>query len=199
MSEPENESAKSVAPQADPTASPEAPTQAGTDDVAASPPPVDLLAEAKADAAKWREQLLRTAADFDNYRKRARREVDEAQKRGSEDLLKTFLPVFDNLERAAMHADTSNDAKAIGDGVKMVIKQFVDTLARVNIVRIVTVGTPFDPLLHEAIQQIETADQPPGTVVAEVAPGYKLGEKLLRAAMVVVAKPPSGKSAEALS
>ncbi|MFI5302707.1 MAG: nucleotide exchange factor GrpE, partial [Polyangiales bacterium] len=116
--------------------------------------------------------------------------------KGVEDLLKTLLPVFDNLERAASHAEGATDSKAIADGVKMVIKQFVDTLARLNVVRVSTIGSAFDPLIHEAIQQIETADHAPGTVVAEVAPGYKLGEKLMRAAMVVVAKPPTAKVVE---
>ena len=152
---------------------------------------VDPLAEAKADTARMREQLLRTAADFDNYRKRSRREVEDAYKKGSEELLRTLLPVFDNMERAVMHAEQTDDSKAIADGVKMVLKQFVDTLARLGITRVPTVGNSFDPLIHEAIQQVETVEHAPGTVVAEVAPGYKMGDRLIRAAMVVVAKPPS--------
>ncbi|GAC1353185.1 MAG: hypothetical protein NVS3B20_19480 [Polyangiales bacterium] len=155
----------------------------------------DPLAEAKAETAKVRDQLLRTAADFDNFRKRTRREVEDAQRRGSEELLRSILPVFDNLERAALHADQGADAKAIADGVRMVLKQFVDTLSRVGIQRVTTVGNPFDPLLHEAIQQVETADHAPGTVMAEVAPGYKLGDRLVRAAMVVVAKPKTSEEA----
>ena len=99
------------------------------------------------------------------------------------------MPVFDNLERAVVHAGQASDAKAVADGVGMVLKQFGDTLGKVGIKRIPAVGGPFDPSLHEAIQQVETNDHPAGTIVAEVQPGYTLGDRLVRAAMVVVAKP----------
>jgi len=151
---------------------------------------VDPLEEAKAEIARVRDQLLRTAADFDNFRKRTRRELDDALKRGREELLRELLPVFDNLERAVVHAGQASDAKAVADGVGMVLKQFVDTLGRIGIKRVPTVGSAFDPTQHEAIQQLETDEHPPGTVVAEVQPGYAMGDKLVRAAMVVVAKPP---------
>jgi molecular chaperone GrpE len=151
---------------------------------------VDPLEEAKAEIARVRDQLLRTAADFDNFRKRTRREIDDALKRGREELLRELLPVFDNLERAVVHAGQASDAKAVADGVGMVLKQFVDTLGRIGIKRVPTVGSAFDPTQHEAIQQLETDEHPPGTVVAEVQPGYAMGDKLVRAAMVVVAKPP---------
>ena len=107
--------------------------------------------------------------------------------------MKNLLPVFDNLERAVVHAEQAADAKAIADGVRMVLKQFVDTLGRIGIKRIGGVGSPFDPMVHEAVQQVETADSPPGTVIAEVAPGYIMGDKLVRAALVVVAKAPQPK------
>jgi molecular chaperone GrpE len=155
------------------------------------PPPPDPLVEAKAELGKMRDQLLRTAADFDNFRKRSRRDLEEATKKGAEDLLRNLLPVFDNLERAVLHAEQSNDSKAIADGVRMVLKQFADTLGRTGITRVPAVGTPFDPLVHEAIQSVETSEHEAGTVVAEVAPGYKFGDRLVRAAMVVVAKPPA--------
>jgi molecular chaperone GrpE len=160
----------------------------------ASDPEGGPVTDARAEATRLREQLLRTAADFDNFRKRARREVEDAHRKGAEELLRTLLPVFDNLERAVLHAEQAADAKAIADGVRMVLRQFGDTLDRVGIKRILTVGLPFDPLVHEAIQQVETAEHPPGTVIAEVAPGYKYGDRLVRAALVVVAKPPSTRS-----
>jgi molecular chaperone GrpE len=160
-----------------------------------APAQPDPLEVAKAEAAKLKDQLLRTAADFENYRRRSRREVDDAQKKGSEELLRALLPVFDNLERAVVHAEQSTDAKAIAEGVKMVLKQFTDSLGRAGIKRVAGVGQPFDPLLHEAIQQVETDDQPSGTVVAEVQPGYSFGDRLVRAAMVVVARPRAKPSA----
>jgi molecular chaperone GrpE len=147
------------------------------------------LEEAQAEVARIRDQLLRTAADYDNFRKRTRREIDDAHKRGKEELLRELLPVFDNLERAVVHAGQASDAKAVADGVGMVLKQFQDTLGKVGIKRIPAVGGPFDPSLHEAIQQVETNDHPAGTIVAEVQPGYAMGDRLVRASMVVVAKP----------
>src|SRR5215471_6970666 len=152
--------------------------------------PADPLQEARAEASRLKDQLLRTAADYDNFRKRTRRELDDAQKRGREELLRELLPIFDNLERAVVHAEQASDAKAVADGVGMVLKQFVDTLGKIGIRRVPTVGSAFDPNLHEAIQQIETNDHPAGTVVAEVQPGYALGDRLLRAAMVIVSKWP---------
>lgn len=152
----------------------------------------DEAAALRAEAAEAREKLLRTAAEFDNFRKRTRRDLEEAERRGREALLRDLLPVFDNLERALVVANQATDVKAVADGVGMVLKQFTDTLERGGIRRVATMGTPFDPQVHEAIQQVETAEQPPGTVVAEVRGGYAMGERLVRAAMVVVAKPPSG-------
>lgn len=159
----------------------------------------DPLAEARAEAARMKEQWVRTAADFDNFRKRTRRELEDTRKAGREDLLKELLPVFDNLERAATSAQRAQDVKAVAQGLEMVLRQFTDTLGRSGIAKVPSVGHPFDPSVHEAIQQIETDEHPPGTVVAEVQPGYRQGERLVRAAMVVVAKPKPGGGDEASS
>jgi molecular chaperone GrpE len=147
--------------------------------------------EAEKRAAALKDQLLRLAADFDNYRKRSRREVEDATLAGREGLLRDLLPVFDNLERATSHADKASDVQAFANGIEMVMRQFGDTLKRVGIERITTVGQPFDPSLHEAIQQMETSEFPAGTVAAEIQGGYRFGERLVRPAMVVVAKAPS--------
>jgi len=151
----------------------------------------DPLATALEENKRLRDQLLRTAADFDNFRKRTKREVTEANERGREDLLKELLPVFDNLERASEHAKSATDVTALLDGIELVTKQFVDTLARAGIEKINALGQPFDPSLHEAIQQIETSDVPAGSVANQVQAGYRLGGRLLRPCMVVVAKAPS--------
>jgi molecular chaperone GrpE len=151
----------------------------------------DPLAEARADAQRMKEQWMRTAADFDNYRKRSRRELEDTRKAGREELLKELLPVFDNLERAVQSAQRAQDVKAVADGLAMVLRQFLDTLGRANITKVPSVGKQFDPAVHEAIQQVETDEHPPGTIVAEVQPGYVQGDRLVRAAMVVVAKPKS--------
>ncbi len=149
---------------------------------------LDPLEAAKAEAAKLRDQLLRTAADFDNFRKRSRRELADMEKRAREDLIKELLPVFDNLERATAHAETATDVKALADGIGLVKRQFLDTLSKIGIERIKAQGLPFDPAFHEAVQQFETADHAPGTVIHEVQAGYMQGDKLVRPAIVVVAK-----------
>ena len=148
----------------------------------------DPRALAQADAARYREQLLRTAADFDNFRKRSRRELEDAQRRGKEQAVKELLPVFDNLERASKHAESATEVGTVNEGLRMVLKQFADSTARIGVRRVPTVGEPFDPSVHEAIQHLESADFAAGLVLAEVLPGYLLGEHLLRAAMVVVSK-----------
>lgn len=152
-------------------------------------PSADPLAEAQAEAARMKDQWVRTAADFDNFRKRSRREIEDTRKAGKEDLLKDFLPVFDNLERAIDSAQRASDLKGVAEGLQMIHRQFIDTLARTGIQRVASVGEQFDPTHHEAIQQIESDEQPAGTVVAEVLPGYMHGDRLIRAAMVVVSKP----------
>jgi molecular chaperone GrpE len=155
---------------------------------AAAPVEQDPLELAKAEQAKLKDQLLRTLADFDNFRKRSRRELVDAERRGRDDLLKEFLPVFDNLDRASAHAETATDVKALADGIGLVMRQFADTLSKVGIERIAAVGQPFDPAVHEAVQQMETSDFEPGTIAAEVQAGYRNTEKLIRPALVVVAK-----------
>lgn len=167
---------------------------------------VDPLAQAQADAALMKDKLMRMAADFDNFRKRSRREVSDAEKKGRDSLLHDLLPVFDNLERATSHANSTlgegggqgaaDDASLRGllDGISLVTKQFHDALARLGIERIESVGQPFDPSLHEAIQHLETNDFAPGCIAAEVQPGYRQGERLVRPAMVVVAKAPPATS-----
>ena len=150
--------------------------------------PTDPLAQAQAEAARLKDAWMRTAADFDNFRKRTRRELEEARRSGREDLLRVLLPVFDNLGRAIQSAQRSTDLKAMSDGLAMVQRQFIEALGREGISKVPTVGHAFDPGMHEAIQQVETDEHPAGTVIAEVQPGYMQGERLMRAAMVVVAR-----------
>lgn len=159
------------------------------EETAAPAPPADPIAEAKAEALRFKEQWMRSAADFDNFRKRSRKELEDTRKAGREELLKDLLPVFDNLERAMTSAERATEVKPVSDGLKMVLRQFTDTLGRSGITKVPTVGNLFDPGLHEAIQQVESDEHPAGTVVAEVQPGYLQGDRLVRAAMVVVAKP----------
>jgi molecular chaperone GrpE len=133
------------------------------------------------------ERLLRSAAEFDNFKKRTLKEKEDVQKFGSEKLLKDLLPVMDNLERALDHAE-QHDLKSVVEGVRLVHKLFESTLSRYGVVGFSAVGKPFDPSVAEALMQQES-DEPPGTVVSEMARGYRLNERLLRPAAVVVAKP----------
>jgi molecular chaperone GrpE len=145
---------------------------------------------------KLRDQLMRTAADFDNFRKRTRRDLEEARQRAKDDLIRDLLPVFDNLERASQTVGGASDLGSVVEGVRMVLKLFEDTLERIGMARVPALGQRFDPAVHEAIQQKETDEHPPGTVITEVAAGYRFGERLVRPAMVVVARKPAEKPAE---
>jgi len=157
--------------------------------------PPDPMVALAAERDKLKDQALRTLADFDNYRKRTQREKQDEYRRGKEEVLRDLLPVFDNLERAASSARPDADVAAIATGIKMVLKLFEDTLTRVGGKRVVAVGTPFDPNVHEAIAQIDSAEHPAGTIAQEFVPGYQLGERLLRPAMVAVSKGPAAPEA----
>jgi molecular chaperone GrpE len=149
-------------------------------------PPVDVNPE----AARLKEQLLRMAADYDNFRKRARRDVEEAERRVQESMVRTLLPAFDNLERALVHADSAQDVRSLVDGLKMVQRQLDDTLTGLGIERVASVGVAFDPGLHEAVQQVEHSSVPAGSIAVELQAGYTWKGRLVRPAMVVVSKGP---------
>ena len=154
-------------------------------------PGVETEAALSAEVARLKDQLLRTLADFDNFRKRTRREISDAERVAREDLLRELLPVFDNLERANQHAVGSTDVHSLADGIQIVMRQFVETLTKLGVERVATVGLPFDPAVHEAVQQVESAELPPGCVAQELLAGYHVGDRLIRPAMVVVARPVS--------
>jgi molecular chaperone GrpE len=156
-----------------------------------STPPESELDALKAERDRFREQLMRTAADFDNFRKRTKRDLDEAKQRGRDDLVRELLPVFDNLERAVQSSGVASDVRSVIDGVRMVLKMFEDTSERIGLTRVKTIGERFDPNAHEALQQVDSAEHAPGTIVAEIAAGYRVGERLVRPAMVVVARKPA--------
>lgn len=138
-----------------------------------------------------KDRLLRTAADFENYRKRARKDVEEGLRAGREAVVRELLPIVDNLERADEAATTAESVEAVAEGVKMILRSFEDVSERIGLERVKTVGERFDPAVHEAVQQVETDEAEPGTIIAEARAGYRMGVRLLRAAMVVVAKKPA--------
>lgn len=154
-------------------------------------PEEDPIATIREERDRLKDQLLRTAADYDNFRKRTKKDLDDAERRGREETVRELLPVFDNLERAVQASGAATDVQSIVEGVKMVLRLFEDQVGRIGISRVPTVGQRFDPAIHDAIQQKETDEHPPGTVIAEIVPGYRLGERLVRPAMVVVARKPA--------
>jgi molecular chaperone GrpE len=136
------------------------------------------------------ERLLRAAADLDNFKKRAARERDEIQRFGVEKLVKDLLPVVDNLDRALAAAAPDDP---LATGVRLVRSALEQALAKHGVVGFSAMGARFDPAVHEALMQVPTAEQAPGTVVLEHARGFKLNDRLVRPAMVGVAvEPPPG-------
>jgi molecular chaperone GrpE len=134
------------------------------------------------------DRLLRQAAELENFKKRTAREHDEAIRFANEYLIKDLLPVLDNLERAVAHAKGGGSGKPIAEGVEMVLKGFLDVLARNGVIQVSAVGQPFDPVKHEAMTQMESDQHPPNTVVEEHHKGYLLHDRLLRPALVSIAK-----------
>jgi len=145
---------------------------------------------AAADAARERDEyydlLLRTRAEFDNYRKRIERGRQEWADTAAADLLKEILPLVDDLERA-LSAETS-DADAYRRGVELIHRQLIDLLRKRGVQPIDTVGADFDPHLHQAVVHEEAPGRREGEITGELRRGYTLGDRLLRPAMVKVAK-----------
>ncbi|HYQ81020.1 MAG TPA: nucleotide exchange factor GrpE [Anaeromyxobacteraceae bacterium] len=135
------------------------------------------------------DRFLRAAADLENYKKRAARERDEAQKFANERLLKDLIPVLDNLERALLAAP---EGDPLAKGVRLVLRAFEEALGRHGIKAFGALGQPFDPRLHEAVMQVvASGDQVPGTVVLQHGRGFLLNDRLVRPAMVGVAVAPA--------
>ena len=146
---------------------------------------------ARADES-W-ERLLRTTADFDNFKKRAARERTEAIQFANVALIQKLLPVMDNFDMALAAAQTAKDEKSasLQAGIAMVQSQLKSILAETGLEEIDAAGKAFDPTQHEAVSQQETHEVPEGQVVQQIRKGYKIRERLLRAASVVVAKKPA--------
>ncbi len=132
----------------------------------------------------WKEVAQRLQADMENYRKRQARRADDAIAAEQERLLQLILPVADNLARALDHDERNEEP--LRQGVELIHRELMRLLETEGVTRLETVGQPFDPTLHEAVATLPV-DTAPDTIVKEIEPGYKLGEKLLRPARVVVA------------
>jgi len=177
---------------------PSAETATTTPPVAAALSP-EQLEELKMRAAKadesW-ERLLRTTADFDNFKKRAAREKIEAAQYASFSLIQKLLPVLDNFEMALTAAQSAQSDKlaSLQSGVVMIQQQLKSALAEAGLEEIDATGKPFDPNFHEAISQQESTEVPEGNVLQQLRKGYKLKERLLRPATIIIAQKPVANS-----
>lgn len=136
------------------------------------------------------QQYLRLAADFDNYRKRQESERESLLKYGSENALKKMLEVLDNFERGEKALENVEDCQTVKDSFNLVHKQVIETLQKLGLEQIITENQEFDPNLHDAVMQTPTADVEENFIINELQKGYKLGDKVLRPALVNVAAKP---------
>jgi molecular chaperone GrpE len=146
------------------------------------------IEQLEADAKEASNRYLRLAADFDNYKKRVRQEQSETIQRANVDLIGTLLPVVDNFHRVIESAPAGVDDAWL-KGIKLTLQQLDELLVSQGVSAIEAIGTPFDPTLHEAIGHEESDEQPEDTVVSEVRKGYRLHDRVVRPALVRVARP----------
>jgi molecular chaperone GrpE len=157
-----------------------------------TPEQIDQLKERAAKADEYRERLLREAADFENYKKRATRERQDSVTYANENLLQKLIPILDTFEMAlAATASDGSSAQSLQAGVLMIYNQLKSTLADAGLEEIDARGKAFDPNLHEAVSQQESADVSEGEVMQQIRKGYKFRNRLVRPAGVVVAKKPA--------
>ena len=154
----------------------------------------DPMLDLQAEADKARDQALRAEAEMQNLRKRAERDVQNAHKFGVERLIQNLLPVLDSLEKAietSLQAETPEDDPQL-EGLKLCFKLFTDVFEKEGVQMLDPLGQAFDPNVHEALSLIENPDMEPNSVMAVIQKGYRLHERLVRPAMVIVSKPPAG-------
>jgi|SRR5579863_3306806 len=172
----------------------ELPASSGDGDETASSPGTGEASSGESELQKVRaerdsllDRLSRAQAEFENARRRANKEQQDFRDYATSDAIKSLLPVVDSLERALK---VKSDATEFRSGVELIYKQLQSALARLSVNPIVSKGEPFDPHFHEAVELVETTDVPDHQVIEELQRGYKFKDRLLRPAMVKVAKNP---------
>ena len=140
----------------------------------------------EAEIAEWQDKYLRLQAEFDNFRKRTLREKMELVQSGSAECVKYFLHLIDELQRALEAIEKSNDLEALREGVKLIAQKFRETLKKQNVKEIEALGLELDTDHHEAVARFDAGKEKKGKIVDVVQPGYKMGDKVLRFAKVVV-------------
>ena len=174
------ESAKSDAPSGQ--GEPATAAQAEVDRLAA------IIEEKDQEIAELKDKYLRSLADSENARKRIRQQSEESVRIQREALLRELLPIIDDLERAVDAASGGGNGKSIVEGVEMVLRSIHDLLRSQGVTQVSAIGQRFDPMRHEAVDQIESSTEEPNTIVREFNRGYLIGERVLRPARVTVAK-----------
>ncbi len=152
----------------------------------------DALAAARAEAEQYKEEVLRARADLENARRRHERELEGARRYALESFLQELLPVIDSLELglAAVSETENADVEKFREGTELTLKMLLGLLEKYGVTPVYPVGEKFNPELHQAMSMQETADAEPGTVLTVVQKGYKLHDRVVRPAMVIVAKAP---------
>jgi len=147
----------------------------------------DEIAKLIQEKEEYNDQMLRTQADFDNYRKRIQKEHGNLLRYGSENTLREILPIVDNIERAVDSARAHDDSNSqLREGIELILTQFQSALEKLNVKPIETVGHPFDPNKHDALLRVHAPDVSDGIVVEEICKGYYLHDRVLRPAQVTV-------------
>lgn len=154
------------------------------------------LAAKTAEAEANYDRFLRERAELENFKKRVQRERGEFQRFAAEQLVRDFLPIIDNLERAVQHAESGGNGQPLVEGVRLVLKTALEVLERHGVTRIEAAGAHFDPAVHEAIAQVPDREREPNQVVEQFQPGYRLYDRLLRPAQVSVSTAPVEKGKE---
>lgn len=162
---------------------PETPSTVQTEETEES-----AIAAMQGDLERFKDLAMRSKADFENYRKRATREKEEAVKYANTNFLERLIPVFDNFELGLTAARNGGEGSSILTGMEIVHKQLKDFLNDCGVESIDALGKPFDPNLHEAIGQETSAEVEEGVVVRQIRKGYKIKDRLLRPANVMVSK-----------
>jgi molecular chaperone GrpE len=152
------------------------------------------MAQLQGDLERFKDLAMRSQADFDNFRKRAAREKEDAVKYANASVLEKLIPIIDNFELGLAAAKDKSDGSAILSGMEMVSKQLADLLSQSGVTPIDAEGQKFDPNLHEALAQEASDEVPEGNVTRQIRKGYKLRDRLLRPSNVIVSKGP-GKAA----
>jgi len=155
-----------------------------------TPAPVESVEALRAKIESLEDSLLRAKADYKNFQRRSAMQCAETARYANAELIRSLLGVIDDFERSLASAQSCDNLQAVMDGVRLVHENFMKVLEAQGLEGIEALGRPFDPNIHQALMQQPSADAPPGTVLEEIAKGYRLGDRVLRPAKVIVSQAP---------